>query len=182
MKKYTVMLLIFSALLLVGGGAAYVVRKNSDDLKEAEHSAMMKKDEESKAMKAKEAEVMAKDAMKKEEVTPSTDSAMMHKSTGYVTLADYQKDTSKYTDSKKVYFFHASWCPICQSIDKAITADPSKIPSDTVIIKTDYDNNTALRQQYGVTYQYTFVQFDNSGSQQKKWSASDYDKVISGII
>lgn len=111
-----------------------------------------------------------------------TDQDILHKGTGYITLTEYNSDPSKYSLSKKVYFFHASWCPICQSVDKEIVADPSRIPTDTVIIKTDYDSNTPLRQQYGVTYQYTFVQFDSSGGLLKKWSATSYDKVLAGIM
>lgn len=111
-----------------------------------------------------------------------TDQDILHKGTGYVTLNEYNSDPSKYSLSKKVYFFHASWCPICQSVDKEIVADPSRIPTDTVIIKTDYDSNTALRQQYGVTYQYTFVQLDTNGGLLKKWSATSYDKALAGIM
>jgi thiol-disulfide isomerase/thioredoxin len=99
----------------------------------------------------------------------------------YITLADYNANKSAYSDYTKVLFFHAPWCPICKSIDKAITEDASKIPAKTVFIKTDYDSNTSLRQQYGVTYQYTFVSIDNSGRELKQWSATSYDKAVAGI-
>jgi hypothetical protein len=99
----------------------------------------------------------------------------------YITIDEYNQNIQAYTDVKKVLFFHAPWCPICSAIDKEIVAAPSKIPSGTTIIKTDYDKNTALRQKYGVTYQYTFVQIDNDGKQLKKWSATSLDKVLAQV-
>jgi thiol-disulfide isomerase/thioredoxin len=99
----------------------------------------------------------------------------------YVTLASFNADASLYNSQKKVYFFHAPWCPICKSIDEDISSDTSQIPSGTTFIKTDYDSNTSLRQKYGVTYQYTFVQVDNNGNELKQWSATNLDKAIAGI-
>jgi len=192
MNKKSIIAVVLAVIVLLGAGTGLLLKKQSDDSKNAESSAMLKKDEETKAMKAKEEALMAtpkddtamsketsNDVMKKED---TADMTKMQNGTGYITLADYQKDTTKYSESKKVYFFHASWCSICQSIDKSITSDLSKIPANTVIIKTDFDTSTELRQKYGVTVQYTFVQFDNSGNRQAKWSATDYDKVIAGII
>jgi thiol-disulfide isomerase/thioredoxin len=109
------------------------------------------------------------------------DDDKMAKQGNYITLADFKKDMSKYKDNAKIYFFHATWCPVCQSVNKAIEADPSKIPAGATIIKTDFDKETELRQKYGVTYQYTFVQVDNDGNQIKKWSASNLNDVVDGI-
>jgi hypothetical protein len=36
----------------------------------------------------------------------------------------------------------------------------------------NYDNSTALKQKYAVTYQHTFVQVDKDGNLIKKWSGS----------
>lgn len=99
----------------------------------------------------------------------------------YVTLADYNANQNKYAESKKIYFFHASWCPVCQAIDKEINADLSKIPSGVTVIKTDFDDSTELRKKYGVTYQYTFVQVDSEGNEVAQWTASSLDDVIAGI-
>lgn len=99
----------------------------------------------------------------------------------YVSLADYNADPVKYAKSKKIYFFHASWCPVCQAIDKEINVDLSKIPSGVTVIKTDFDDSTELRKKYGVTYQYTFVQVDSEGNEVAQWTASSLDDVIAGI-
>jgi len=172
-KKSTIIVAIILGVLLLGGGAlAYT--NNQNEKKDADKMAM-----EKKAM-AKEDSMKKDDAMVKDGDTMEKDDAMS-KSGSYVTLAGYSANPTKYADSKKVYFFHASSCPICQGIDKEINADMSKIPAGITLIKTDFDNSTELRQKYGVTTQYTFVQVDNNGSETAQWSATSLDKVIAGI-
>lgn len=99
----------------------------------------------------------------------------------YISLSDYQANPELFESANKVYFFHASWCPICQGIDKELQSDPAKVPNGVTIIKTDFDKSTNLRQKYGVTTQYTFVQVDANGSQVAKWTATSADKAIAGI-
>ena len=172
-KKTSVIVASIVAVLLVGGGVlAY--NNNRNDKKEQEKMAMEKKAEEEAMMKKDEAAAMEKDKM-------ASEGDAMSKHGSYVTLADYNKDPSKYADSKKVYFFHASWCPICQGIDKEINADMTKIPAGVTLIKTDFDSSTDLRQKYGVTTQYTFVQVDSSGNETAQWSATSLQKAIDGI-
>jgi thiol-disulfide isomerase/thioredoxin len=164
-KRALVLVSVIIGLFLVGGGVlAYT--KNQQDKKEQDKMAM----EQSEAMMKKD----DADAMAKEGDT-------MSKQGAYVTLADYNADTAKYADTKKVYFFHASWCPICQGIEKEIKADMSQIPAGVTLIKTDFDTSTALRQKYEVTTQYTFVQVDNNGNEVARWSATSLADAIAGI-
>lgn len=159
-KKALVIASVIIGLFIVGGIMAYTNNQNS------------KREQEKMAM---EKDKMTKegDSMEKE--------GDMSKHGSYVTLDDYNKNQSKYADSKKIYFFHASWCSICQGIDKEINADMSKIPAGVTMIKTDFDNSSDLRQKYGVTTQYTFVQVDNNGNESAQWSATSLDKAIAGI-
>ena len=93
----------------------------------------------------------------------------MNKSGEYL---DYSPETLKSElaeGHKVVLFFHAPWCPFCKAADAAFRAKLDQIPANVVVLKTDYDSNTALKQKYGVTYQHTFVQVDNSGKLIKKW-------------
>lgn len=99
----------------------------------------------------------------------------------YISLADFESNKDSYNNQKKVYFFHAGWCPICKSIDEDITSDTSQIPDGTTFIKTDFDTSTNLRKKYGVTTQYSFVQVDNDGNEIAQWSATNLDKAIAGI-
>lgn len=175
-------LLIISVVvgLLLAGGGYMAYTNNQNDKKEDEKMAMMKKTEDAAMMKKDETSAMEKDKMAKDGSTMAKDDTM-NKSGSYVTLADYTANHTKYADSTKVYFFHASWCPICQGIDKEINANMSKIPAGVTLIKTDFDNSTDLRQKYGVTTQYTFVQVDNNGNETAQWSATNLDKAIEGI-
>ena len=60
--------------------------------------------------------------------------------------------------------FRASRCPTCKATSENIMANLDTIPGDVVILETDYDTYTELKQEYGVTQQTTFVFFDNQGT------------------
>jgi thiol-disulfide isomerase/thioredoxin len=69
------------------------------------------------------------------------------------------------SDSRRILFFHAPWCPQCRQLDKEITA--SKLPDGVAIFKVDYDTSQKQRITYGVTLQTTFVEVDSKGSKVK---------------
>jgi thioredoxin 1 len=165
---------ILAAVLVIAGVAGFSINKKNNDDKDAKAAEVITIE------KSKAAVSVSPEVIVKTDASPSPE-AMMAKHGNYVTLADFDKDPSVYTDSKKVYFFHASWCSICQSIDKAISADMSTIPVDVTLIKTDFDSSAELRKKYSVTTQYTFVQVDNSGNMTSKWSATDIDKAIAKV-
>jgi len=71
-----------------------------------------------------------------------------------------------------VLFFRASWCPTCRALDANIRANLGNIPKGVTILDVDYDNSTALKQKYAVTYQHTLVQVDAKGNQIAKWTNS----------
>lgn len=82
---------------------------------------------------------------------------------------------------KRVYFFHAKWCPSCIASNAVFNASPDKIPEDVVVFKTDYDTETELKNKYGITYQHTFVQVDASGKEMKKWNGGDLAELKANI-
>ncbi len=162
----TVIGIIVAIIVLAGVGTAVVLstdssNKNSSETSTQDTMEKMEKNDSDQMMEGEE--------------------AMMHDGQKFITLAEYEANKDVYADKNKVHFFHATWCVICQGIEKEINADPSRIPSDTVFIKTDFDQETALRQKYGVTYQYTFVQVDNDGTELKQWSATSLSDAIAGI-
>lgn len=71
---------------------------------------------------------------------------------------------------KRVYFFHATWCPTCKAANEEFMSNPNGIPEDVIVFKTDYDKEAALKKQYGITYQHTFVLVDETGKELKKWN------------
>ncbi len=177
-KKLLITISIIAGLFLAGG-SVIAYSNNQNNKKEADRMAMTNKTE-SEAMMQDETTAMEQEKMTNESDAMSGEDAMS-KQGAYVTLADYNKDPSKYADTKKIYFFHASWCPICQGIEKEINADTSRIPAGVTLIKTDFDSSTDLRKKYGVTVQYTFVQVDNDGNEVAQWSASSLSDAVAGI-
>lgn len=173
-------LIVLAIFIVAGGAIAFALSSNSDSSNNeaspvSSSEVMEKKDGE--AMEKTDAVMEKKDG----DVMEKSDEAMMKKTEAYVTLAEFDAHKESYDSQKKVYFFHASWCPICKSIDEDISSDPTQIPSGTTFIKTDFDTSTDLRQKYGVTTQYTFVQVDNEGNEVDQWSATSLDKAIAGI-
>ena len=173
MNKNTGIIIGIIALVVIVGGVYASIKSNDDammakeqmeqkvmeDKKMSEENAMMKAD----ATKA--------DAMMKKEDTTMMKSDTMMKAGSYEAYAP-EKVAMASADHDVVLFFRAGWCPTCRSVDADIKANLGKIPSSLTILDVNYDNSTALKQKYGVTYQHTFVQVDKDGNLIKKWSGS----------
>jgi thioredoxin 1 len=101
--------------------------------------------------------------------TPTADAAAMAPG-AYLTLAEYQSEMAQREGTAVVYFFHAPWCPTCRATEESVTTDG--VPAGLTIVKVDFDSETDLRQQYGVTQQHTFVQVDPDGNELAKWTGS----------
>lgn len=61
-------------------------------------------------------------------------------------------------------FFHASWCPTCQFMEQDILSNISEFPEGTVILKADYDTETALKEKYSISSQSLVVMINADGS------------------
>lgn len=114
------------------------------------------------------------------ETSKVEEEAMMAKSGSYEAYSPEKIARAK--EGKVVLFFRASWCPTCRALDSNIRANLEDIPGGLSILHVDYDNSTALKQKYGVTYQHTLVQVDASGNQITKWTGglilSDFLKNV----
>ncbi|TSD06319.1 MAG: hypothetical protein Greene07147_178 [Parcubacteria group bacterium Greene0714_7] len=109
--------------------------------------------------------------MKKDEAGMMDKSETMVKAGSYETYAPEKIALASATHDV-VLFFRASWCPTCRAVDTDIKANLNNIPPSLAILDVNYDDSTALKQKYGVTYQHTFVQVDKNGNLIKKWSGS----------
>jgi len=109
--------------------------------------------------------------MKKDETSMMDKGDIMTKAGSYESYAPEKVALASATHNV-VLFFRASWCPTCRTVDADIKANLSEIPGSLAILDVNYDNSTALKQKYGVTYQHTFVQVDKDGNLIKKWSGS----------
>jgi len=68
-----------------------------------------------------------------------------------------------------VYFFTATWCFECQETYRDVQANLKAIPSDFTLIYVNYDQESILKQKYGVTVQHTFVLVGTQGERKKIW-------------
>jgi thiol-disulfide isomerase/thioredoxin len=89
----------------------------------------------------------------------------------YLTKEQYQSQMASREGTKVVYFFHAPWCPDCRATEKAIARDG--VPAGLTVVKVDFDSETDLRREFGVTQQHTFVQVAPDGAELAKWTGSE---------
>lgn len=99
--------------------------------------------------------------------------------TGYLTYSNQVYEDA--VGQKRVFFFHAAWCPTCRVANQELTASANLIPSDVAVFKTDYDTESALKSKYGVTYQHTFVQVDTQGNAIAKWNGGGIDEILMNL-
>lgn len=184
-KNTGIIIGVIALVVVVGGIYASMNSKNDammakekmeqqamEDKKMVEEKAMMEK----KAMEEKEA-MMKSDATKTDSMMKKDETSMMDKGDTMMKAGSYEAYASEKVllasaTHDVVLFFKASWCPTCRAVDADIKANLGKIPSSLVILEVNYDNSTALKQKYGVTYQHTFVQVDKDGNLIKKWTGS----------
>lgn len=172
MKKNQLIIIIIVGFFLVGGilFVASITRDSGNDAISSQELT-----EEDKIRLSTE----NKDAVEKQQAAGSSSNTAS--SNKFITLEDYQSNPQEYATNTVVYFFHASWCPICVSIEKEINQDPDQIPDGVVYVKTDFDSSTDLRKKYGVTTQYTFVQVDGNGNEVKQWTSSNLTSSVANI-
>lgn len=193
MNKNTGIIIGVIALVIVTGGIYASINNKNDALMEKEQmeqKAMedQKMDEEKVMMEKKameEKDAMMKGGatgtdtmMKKDETSMMDKGETMMKAGSYEAYAPEKVMLASATHDV-VLFFRASWCPTCRAVDADIKANLSKIPWGLAILDVNYDNSTALKQKYGVTFQHTFVQVDKDGNLIKKWSGS---QTLSALV
>lgn len=83
-------------------------------------------------------------------------------------------------EAPTVLFFHASWCPTCRSASEDFTARQAELKNINLIL-VDYDNSDELQKKYGVTYQHTFVQIDESGEKIAVWNGGATDTLLKKV-
>lgn len=126
----------------------------------------------------------------KKEVAPESDNAMMmmaqdeqtqNTSTEpFIEFQNLEHAQLIAAEGPTVLFFFASWCPSCRSAREEFTSRADELKSLNIIL-VDYDNSTDLKKKYGVTYQHTFVQIDETGEAIIKWNGGSTDKMLSTV-
>lgn len=109
--------------------------------------------------------------------TPTIRSTASSTAGTYEAYSSAQATAAHKAGKKVVLFFHADWCPFCVEADKQFKARLSELPANTIILKTNYDTEMALKKKYAVTYQHTFVQIDADGNLVSKWNGGDVENL-----
>lgn len=89
-------------------------------------------------------------------------------------LVQYSKDTdlkSLAKNGKTVVFFFATWCPNCVLTLTELSEKWSELDPSLTLVIADYDQEVALKSEYGVTYQDTFVLLTPEGEVKRRWNA-----------
>jgi len=73
--------------------------------------------------------------------------------------------------------FYAAWCPTCRRIKSDISKNLASYPKGTIILEVNYDTQTDLKSQYGVTNQTTFVFLDGKGEVQEQYVAISESQI-----
>lgn len=126
-------------------------------------------------------DMMADDMTEDEMMTgDNMDDDMMDNSTAPSYYQDYDEtavQAALVNGNKVAYFFHASRCPTCRSLEEDIMANPTAFGDDVSIFKVDYDTATELKQQYGVTTQHTIVLIDQDMNELQKDIGTDFAQL-----
>lgn len=124
-----------------------------------------------------DSEMGMKDTNQTPGITPATQASTPSTAGTYTAYSPTEVETAQKAGKKVVLFFHADWCPFCIEADKQFKAHLSELPPNTIVLKTNYDTETALKKKYAITYQHTFVQIDTSGNLVSKWNGGDVDNL-----
>lgn len=91
------------------------------------------------------------------------------------------------TPARRVLFFYASWCPTCRPADADFQANQSQIPADVRVFRVNYndpetDNDEKeLAKKYGIVYQHTYVQIDQSGNVITQWNGGAVKELLTNL-
>ncbi len=80
-----------------------------------------------------------------------------------------------------VLFFAADWCPYCQADLKDINANGATLKDITIVV-LDYDKERAVKKQFGVTVQDTFVQIDAKGTKLAAWNGGGVAGILQHVV
>jgi|CXWL01.1.fsa_nt_gi thiol-disulfide isomerase/thioredoxin len=103
-----------------------------------------------------------------EDSVPESDQASLDQGPPRYVVYDAEEYTALKGKKPLILFFHAPWCPLCRASDAAITAALGDLKGEITWYKVDYDTELALRKEFKITYQDTFIVLDASGKEVKR--------------
>jgi thioredoxin 1 len=76
-----------------------------------------------------------------------------------------------------IIYFHAEWCPTCRATMVSFRGRWPEIQPGITLVLADYDREAALKTQYGVTYQNSYVQVGRDGEKIQLWNGGGIDAL-----
>lgn len=76
-----------------------------------------------------------------------------------------------------IIYFNADWCPTCQATMTQFRARWPEVQPGIVLVLADYDKDTELKSQFGVTYQNTYVQVGADGAKLQIWNGGGIEAL-----
>ncbi len=76
-----------------------------------------------------------------------------------------------------IVYFHAEWCPGWQSAMLNYRARWDEVQPGITLVLADYDKETALKAQFGVTYQNSYVQVGANGEALQIWNGGGIEAL-----
>lgn len=96
----------------------------------------------------------------------------------YYTYSESALIQARAEAKKVVLYFYAPWCTSCLDLEAELDSDPQIIPDDLIVLRVNYDKETALKKQYQVVTQHTFVLLDGNGQTLTTWVGGDAQDLI----
>ena len=110
-------------------------------------------------------------------ITDPEETPVLVAKSAHYTAGSNQEIAALKGKEKFVIFFYAEWCGTCRSWEKKIKENLSSLPENTNIIKVDYDQEQALKVEYGINKQSTAVFINADGSVAKKVGDPSLDEI-----
>lgn len=166
-KNYLIIgAVIIGIIVIAAGGWFFINQSQSDDAMMAE------------TMNEQEKIMDDKQAMTENEM-------MMTESSNYIEYTSTALGET--SDSKRVLFFYANWCPTCRPVDTELRENSAQIPAGVSVIRVNYndpetdDEEAELAKTYGISYQHTFVQIDENGNEVTKWNGGGFEEILENV-
>jgi thiol-disulfide isomerase/thioredoxin len=173
-------LLIVIGVLILGGIGFFALRSNFAGTSETTTSDSLP------TVAVGTQDEMTDESMQEDKMMEDENGDAMSEGGRYVAYSQGSLEATQGT--RRVLYFYANWCPTCKPADASFRTKTDQIPSNVTIIRVNYnDSDTdpaeeALADEYGVTYQHTFVQIDENGNEVAKWNGGEIEELLERII
>lgn len=114
--------------------------------------------------------------------TPITPSPTPQGRAYYVAYSSGQYDAAHAEGRPVLLYFWASWCPICRAEEPKLKMIVENMDVPVAGFRVNYDTETALKQQYRVTYQHTTVILDVRGQESARFTGPVADAELQAAI